>query len=139
MVPQRVDGNESTCTVKGNMTFSENTLLYVLDRNPELVYSEIKMKQCEPAALAVCLCYGKGLPQGREWGTREQRRLWLDSERAKKIRRTCAVLAIQAVQSEKELMKLYREIRKKRGYGPLVKFLIKGWREFNYCSRMEVA
>ncbi len=120
------------------MIFSENTLLYVLDQNPELVYSEIKTKQCEPAALAVCLCYSKDLPQGREWGTREQRRQWLDSERAKKIRRTCAVLAIHATGSEKELMKLYREVKKRRGYGPLVKFLIKGWREVNCCSKMEV-
>lgn len=120
------------------MTVSEDLILYILDQDPQLVFSEIRSKGCEPVAIAICLCYGKDLPAGREWGTRDQRRTWLASERAKCIRRTVAELAIQATPTEKDLMRLYRAVVKRRGYGPVVKGLIQGWHEVHGSSKMEV-
>lgn len=121
------------------MTLSEDVLLYVLDKDPESLYSEITWAAVRcPDAVAICLTYGKDLPAGREWGSRQERQQWRDSQRAKHVRRTVALIAARSLETEAELMRLYRAIRKRRGYGPLVKGLVRQWHELHHTSRMEI-
>lgn len=118
------------------MTVTEDVLLYLLDKDPQRLYDELATASVE--AVAVCLTYGKDLPAGCEWGSRGQRKQWLESERAKHVRKTVAAIAAQSVADEAGLMRLYRAARKKRGYGPLLKRIVRDWHAAHNSSRMEL-
>ncbi len=118
------------------MTVSDDVLLYMLDKDPQRLYDEIA--GADVSAVAVALTYGKDLPQGRQWGSRDQRRAWIESERAKHVRRTVLQAALQAIPDEATLMRLYRAIRKRRGYGPVIKRLIREWHELHHTAKMEL-
>ena len=105
---------------------TEDLVLYLIDQGPEYALEAMK-NSLSLKGLAIALTYGKDLPQGREWGTRIQRHEWVLSERSKYIRRQAAVAAVSCCVTKKELMRFYRLCRKYRGYGPLVKWVIKEW------------
>ena len=87
--------------------------------------------------LAISMTYGKYLPQGKEWGSRVARRHWLESERAKRTRRMAAQAAVRLLETKADLMHFYRQVRKLRGYGPLLKFVIREWNEAHGYGEME--
>lgn len=111
------------------MTVSEDTLLMILDRNPDLVYAELRGKDCSFDAIAVLLTYGIRLPAGREWGTRDQRKQWLESERAKRIRQNIAQLVPPQVRSMADLREFTMEVRARRGIGRLVQGILEKCKE----------
>ena len=107
---------------------SEDTFLRMLDQDPDLALRQAGEGR-DLVGLAVALTYGKDLPQGREWGSTEQLSYWLRSERAKGIRRAAADLAVAACDTEAQLMRFYRTVRRRRGYGPLLKYVVRTWHE----------
>lgn len=106
------------------MTVSEDTLLMILDRDPELIYNELQSKDCSLEALAVLTTYGTKLPAGKEYGDRDQRRQWLDSERAKRVRQNIAKLIVPQIKSPQDLQEFLLHVRQRRGVGRLINGII---------------
>ena len=108
-----------------NTVVSDDVLLQILDRDPELIYFELQSRECSFDAIAVLLTYGLDLPAGREWGSRDRRRQWLASERAKRIRQNVARLVPVQISTKSDLRRLERALGKRRGRGKLVRKILK--------------
>lgn len=83
------------------------------------------VSQRNTAELADLMAYGCELPQGREWGTPEQRDEWWLSERAKSIRRAGMDAMLGMDLGQNEFIALLAALRAKRGRGRLVNQLPK--------------
>lgn len=77
------------------------------------------------------LCYGVLLPAGREYGTRDQRRQWIECQRSCKVRHDAARAVLELVRDEVSLVRFVRWVKRRRGYGKLLRRLVAEWHKEN--------
>lgn len=105
-------------------TVSADILLYLLDKEYNSTLSRLKESGDLPG-LAIALSYGCGLEAGREFGTREQRRNWILSQRAERVRKIACDIVIGLNLERSQLRSFLLTVRKQRGYGPLLKRIMR--------------
>lgn len=109
-------------------TVSADVLLNLLDLEHGRTLSRLR-ESGDLAGLAVALTYGVGLPAGREWGTRIERKAWIENQRAAYVRGQAADIVAGLGLDRATLRGFLRDVRKLRGYGPILKKLMRGHQE----------
>lgn len=119
------------------MIVSEDVLVMMIDSDWSGTIGRLR-SSADLLGLSLAMAYGIGLPQGREWGARDQRAQWLHSERAKAVRQYAMLAAKSLLTSDSDLMRFVRLCKRSRAYGGTLKRLVKIWHQEHDVASMEI-